>query len=836
MVNNPLFDIEFLTELSKNRYKETFARITALNWEEQPLEFIEGQVTAGTVNIDGSSAVRRTCSLSLLATDININNFYWGLNTKFKLEIGLVNNINSNYNDIIWFPQGIFIITSFNTSISTNNYTISISGKDKMCMLNGDLGGNLYASIDFGVEEYWDKINNITYYNKIPIKTIIRNAVNIYGNELLHNIIITDIDNYGVELLKYRGDTSTPLYLFKDHGTEQQEIDSSLYVNMSLNQNQNCWVEISEDNWKKTTISAIDKVGGAYDERINTEHVVKGSRVKLKNTDDATVYRVHKITHDNTVGYRLTDITYAGDLISKAGDSLTSILDKIKTMLGDFEYFYDVYGRFIFQKKKTYITNDWNSQVKREDDMYVESAAYTTSSVYTFNDSHYFTAISHTPVLNNLKNDFIAWGNRKSVTGVDLPIHMRLAIDKKPYSYTTISISAEESEMLINEYGFSYTPSEQALEDPIILKSEKQNKYKQNSRTYTTDDVDWRELIYIMAIDYFKYNAYDYFQMKVAEANREKGHFEEDLYPIGYTGYEIYYTDLQGFWRELYNPNIFNSVDNQDLKPVWGVQYYTKNEEKNQYEPIKFESAVSLLTPTEKEYWKLEQGKYIRYIKDDNFQFKYGEEYYLYDEKKDEYKLVNIYAFLTDNKYYWPEDPECDINTSWNYNVTKNPEVLNFWFDFIGEGSSLDKYMVCNIGDRTKVVNDNKITGIYFKETPAVLFVTNDEYVAMAGKPMKTGYTYIRINDSLSNFFSISAQGKSAQDVIETLLYENTYCMENVSLTSIPIYHLDANTRIEIHDKESGIDGEYLISKLTLPLTYNGTMSITASKAVDTIY
>mgnify|MGYP003291362531 CR=1 FL=1 len=89
--------------------------------------------------------------------------------------------------------------------------------------------------------------------------------------------------------------------------------------------------------------------------------MIQGTPIKIKNTDDATLYTVHKITYGETVGYRLTDITYAGDLISKAGESLTSILDKIKTMLGNFEYFYDVYGRFIFQKKKTYITNDWNS-------------------------------------------------------------------------------------------------------------------------------------------------------------------------------------------------------------------------------------------------------------------------------------------------------------------------------------------------------------------------------------------------------------------------------------------------------------------------------------------
>jgi hypothetical protein len=68
-----------------------------------PLEYIEGKVTGGSINVDGSSAVRRTCNLTLIAKGVNINDFYWGLHTKFKLEIGLRNKINPHYPDIIWF-------------------------------------------------------------------------------------------------------------------------------------------------------------------------------------------------------------------------------------------------------------------------------------------------------------------------------------------------------------------------------------------------------------------------------------------------------------------------------------------------------------------------------------------------------------------------------------------------------------------------------------------------------------------------------------------------------------------------------------------------------------
>jgi hypothetical protein len=125
---NVLLDKDFLKELDNFNSREIYARITALTANELPIEMIEGRITGGSINIDGTSAVRRTCSLSLVAQDININELYWGLESKIKLEIGLKNFINPNYPDIIWFPQGIYIITAFNTSMSSNSYNISING------------------------------------------------------------------------------------------------------------------------------------------------------------------------------------------------------------------------------------------------------------------------------------------------------------------------------------------------------------------------------------------------------------------------------------------------------------------------------------------------------------------------------------------------------------------------------------------------------------------------------------------------------------------------------------------------------------------------------------
>jgi hypothetical protein len=151
--------------------------------------------------------------LTIAAPDFNYNDYYWGLNTKFKLEIGVENNIDPFYPEIIWFKQGIYLITSFNTSRNATTFNITIQGKDKMCLLNGEVGGSLASSVDFGTIEEEDA-NGTWTIRKVAIQDIIKNAVHTYAGEPYHNIIINDLDTYGLELLEYRYDNA-PMYLYR---------------------------------------------------------------------------------------------------------------------------------------------------------------------------------------------------------------------------------------------------------------------------------------------------------------------------------------------------------------------------------------------------------------------------------------------------------------------------------------------------------------------------------------------------------------------------------------------------------------------------------------------
>ena len=341
-MNTYLLDKDFLATLDLQNEKEVFAKLISLDFEENPIEEIQGTVTGGSINVDGSSAVRRTCSLTLVAKDITLNDYYWGLNTKFKVEIGVRNKINKEYPEILWFPHGTFIISSFSESLSVNTYTINISGKDKMVLLNGEVGGTITASSwDFGTRDEIDENGMISNVD-IPVKTIIRDAVHEFAKEPFANIVINDLDTLGIELMEYRG--NKPLYMFIDNNSRECR-------NVTLNENQTIYIK--DLDYKQTTVGTGDF---NYDKcvELNLENpkFATPSEITFSADDDANPYTVAKIEEYQTAGYRTTEITYAGDLTIAVGGTVTQMLDKLVAMLGEFEYYYDVDGRFIFQKKR----------------------------------------------------------------------------------------------------------------------------------------------------------------------------------------------------------------------------------------------------------------------------------------------------------------------------------------------------------------------------------------------------------------------------------------------------------------------------------------------------
>lgn len=964
-----LLDEEFLVALSEQRYRDIYARVIALDVNELPIEQLEGRVTGGNINIDGDSAIRRTCSLTMVVDEVSIGDFYWGLKTKIALYIGIRNKIvdlkYTTYPDIVWFPQGIYILTSFNTSLQANSCTISLQGKDKMCLLNGEMGGQLFASVDFGTEEvvrkifkkadifqtssdllmvedqkyytdvitsfpeyvdeqddaysfelcktieqnqpyyykdrnryiqvqgnalsgidkykiykqvqspeelfnlvgqvtssvfsngspyeagkyYYEKkvtnnseeiigdkfyiVDNSSSYTadrdyyalkqlyivdyettieKIPIEKIIREAVHAYAQEPYHNIIINDLDNYGLEQMTYLGDD--PIYALRDASTRHftqliREGDNSSLVGAISG-----WQEGQFDSLTSDLID-YNSYGRVYIDS-NREFQNFDNQFNIDDVDKKT-FTVAKITNGMDIGYRVTDLVYAGDLITGIGDSLTSVFDKIKSMLGDFEYFYDLDGHFVFQRKKNYVNTSWSqlNSGNQQDEQYVTFYYDKKKFSYNFEGNRIISSIQNTPVLSNVRNDFSVWGVRKGINNSDVPIHARYAIDKKPKIYLAFN-------------GKLYYTNEASEADKSIFSVSV-------GVAPTPIEVDWRELIYQMAIDYLAgqgcsqqdpiriyslqeknfiiLSSPDLFLTYVGENN-------PDYYYTGYTGYEQYYTDLQGFWRQLYNPEY-------EPVPIYNAGYYTTEN-------------VALGNSN---YWTRAKVWHPGVVD-------YQVDYYL---QKAAQGQVQTEAEQTNPNSYVNEG---DIKLFWNKMVFESPETLNFWFEFLDSQSELAQFSVSQLGDRSKVVNETKASSIIFKDIPDIILCPRKTYNSSlqydenyqyngwkcdlselrAELQEETGYTFVFFPPGFAKYFSISYRSLSVKDKIDELLYQHAYCVENISITALPVYYLQPNTRIYVHDETTKIDGEYLVSKISLPLTFNGTMSISAVKAPERLY
>jgi len=147
---DPLLDKDFLKSLDEYNIREVYAKIISINDDELPIQEIVGSVTSGSVKIDGKSSMRRTCSLSMTTNkSYSIADVDWALRTKFKLYIGLKNFIDDRYDDIVYFKMGTYVITSYGVTLNDKGYSIALSGSDKMCLLNGNVNGSVFAETNF---------------------------------------------------------------------------------------------------------------------------------------------------------------------------------------------------------------------------------------------------------------------------------------------------------------------------------------------------------------------------------------------------------------------------------------------------------------------------------------------------------------------------------------------------------------------------------------------------------------------------------------------------------------------------------------------------------------
>ena len=690
-----LKDQYFLKQLDELRLKEQFVRLTVLSWTEEAVSEIQGKAISGSLTLDGTSSVRRTASFTMFAeqkeNDLSHIDQDLSINRKVRLEIGFRNtvptymydtrdektheithhyvNYKELYGDIVWFPLGIFVI--FDPSIShqvQQGVTISISLKDKMCLLNGDAGGVIPASVTFSEKE--DSNGDI---QKPLISQIIFQLVNHFGAEDAAKIVIEDIDDKIKQVMKYTG--SNPIYY-------------------------------------------LETTGGTVTTRrffLDRTEALNAAAATGQDESDIVTFE-----YGDDIGFVLTDFVYPGELTCNPGDTVTSVLDKIIAVLGNFEYFYDVYGNFHFQEIKNYLNTTYTTTVMNKLN---ESPSYDVDfssgkSVYTFEGTKLISAVTNAPAYSNVKNDYMVWGVRKSADGeTEIPVRYHLAIDHKPEIGQEHYVNFYEDNYGITRAGAEFT---------------------------------------------FTYNSTSEFPNPGAEAT---------LYIVGNLDNRQFYrwSKDRGYYQVKQDDCMVTTVD-------WRQELY--------YEGIEAQD-----TGTDRPYYFAE--------------------------------LLNE----------WPK--LFNLKTQQFYDsVKENPSGIDFWLDMIDDTAEVGEYSVDNIGRRGVVVQQDQINCVFEQEVPDLVFIDINQNEADIQQEKRecdaAGQDWVQVDSTIYSLLTIGGSQNSCYERICDMLYQYTNMNQSITISAIPIYYLEPNTRITVRDDAAGINGQFMISSISLPLDVESSMNISA--------
>ena len=769
-----LKDSAFLLKIDKQKIKEQYIKIICLDINERPLKEVQGRCTGGSLNLSGSSAVRRTCNLSMIADEkendlTDLDNLF-STNKRVEVEIGFLNTTEyyTQFN-IIWFPLGIYVIKTPSITHNTTSVDISLTLEDKMCLLNGTMGGKFPATVEFSRME--DEFGNLSYPTMYQI---ILELVHHFGGEQLSKIIINDLDEY-VKVPKR--------WMPKDGLLLDGKQIEDICIEFSEN------IPVDEDN---------------------NPRPLRYEFISADAGDEAVPSNFHRYKKGDWIGFTYEPFTYPGcetgdenkQLVGNAGESVCTILDKIKNVLGNFEYFYDVNGNFIFQEIKNYLNTsqfttvlDNNGNVTSGYDMDISRG----KSVYSFTDNMLVTNLSNNPQYEMIKNDYVVWGTREGESGEKVPIRYHLAIDEKPQVGNWYAIVPYREIMNRNDYinlpeGTEFTRKLSDVRKFYIIDSAK-NK----------EDFNWEELLEKQKNDIYLQNA---LKNELIYPDPDCKKYADDFLK-GVKGGHQDFGWLYG--RAIYQGPLYT----QD----WRTELY-------------IQGALSEQSGTYSNYYypelKNEWGK-LFYLK------KINEDQYSFDYFADEFQP----------------------------SVLADPAQIDFFLDFINTDSKMGELNIENIGRRSEVMNgENQGVNCMFEpHLPDIIFLranetdnrgypyiidrTLKEAAAAVEKnwnfssPEKTdtsigwseGSDAIGLIDNLATVFSLNSAFFNVRD----LLYQHTSYNEAITLQTIPIYYLEPNTRITVKDIESGISGDYMMGTISIPFDIGSTMSITAQKVLEKI-
>lgn len=133
-------------DLSQLKVRNQRIKVDLLNFNFQTINSLEGKVTDGSISIDATSDIRRTCNITLVvedSTDIIAPGGQVWLDKFIKVYVGTDNPRNGN--ETVWNNMGLFLINNPESVYNATTNTITFEGLDLMAKLTGRRNGQLPA-------------------------------------------------------------------------------------------------------------------------------------------------------------------------------------------------------------------------------------------------------------------------------------------------------------------------------------------------------------------------------------------------------------------------------------------------------------------------------------------------------------------------------------------------------------------------------------------------------------------------------------------------------------------------------------------------------------------
>ena len=704
---------EVLKYIDTIDFKTQYIKITILDNTNTPLRAIEGRATGGSININGSSSVRRTGTLTLVteyhenpSDPLEVMNAVSNMKTlismnkRVKIELGIENNgpLYREYR-LFWFTLGSYMIQ--NASVSYNiqqGIQISLKLMDKMALLNGEMGGTFAEEVVHSPLGLYADGTQTIVETGVKVRTLIEYLLRDYGELTTAEYRIEDIPNTVHNLLRW------------------------IYKEKAL--------------------------------------IVDTDKKELKLAQEESVEGLDIFSYHEHIGYTSTDFVYPldKDLLSKAGETVVSVLDTIKNTLGNYEYFFDVNGVFHFReiKNQLNIGSAFDDLTKAIADKYFFKTL-TEESVYSFKDARLVSSYANDPQYTKIKNDFVVWGKNNSKRDIRYHLRLQETPDSTKLSQWIVRFNTKP------EHNAPYSIVEAQVKSAGM-------SWKGEEGVFLTVDDEDNSLFYI-----------DF------SAAQRPGRLASDGESVTDDEWRLLLY-LQAIQKHLSRQTPFDKELMSYLPLLYSLEYPSVeySPETKTYNPIPYDSA---------------------YIQENFFKP-------IYDRN---------------NLSYWID-------------------VINTNDAQLAQVADVQQFGVETIGKHTKVINDEKVNCLFSSVTSELdkyTFIESEseevEFIEQDGKwTIRVPQNYVLEDNGKEVSFWTECVGlgtieKPAFEVLRSSLHEYLSYNNNINIQVLPVYHLDANQRITVENKESDVYGDYVINTISLPLALNGMMTINARKAVERI-